>query len=106
MLNAGNPTQAAADARQLGLLKDVPSTDGNWAVDVYGRRSRSRWPRPSNRKLRSNGSSTRRFTSCHPPSGGKSNRIWTLPARSASGESWGPTTPTSTRANPFHAPKR
>lgn len=34
MMNAGNPRQAALDARRLALLKDIPSGDGNWAIDV------------------------------------------------------------------------
>lgn len=34
MMNAGDPSQAARDARRLALLKDVPSGDGNWAIDV------------------------------------------------------------------------
>ena len=34
MMNAGNPEQAARDARLLALLKDIPSGDGNWAIDV------------------------------------------------------------------------
>ena len=34
MMNAGDPAEAARQARNLGLLKDVPSGDGNWALDV------------------------------------------------------------------------
>lgn len=34
MMNAGNPEGAARDARRLALLKDIPSGDGNWAIDV------------------------------------------------------------------------